>query len=213
MANIPTREEMYESLKERHGESFAKNAMKAKVAICGLGGLGSNIAIALARAGVGNLTLIDFDKVDISNLNRQQYKMTQIGMNKTDALRENLKEISPYCNIKINTVKINKDNIEELLEDVDIVCEAFDKATQKAMLVNEVLEKMPSKYLITGSGMASNKSANLIKTRRISKRFYICGDEISDVDKENGLFASRVLVCAAHEAHMVIRIISEEYEP
>ena len=91
----PTKEEWNKALAERHGEKLQKKFSSGAVAICGLGGLGSNIAISLARAGIEKLILIDFDKVDITNLHRQQYKANQIGMDKTDALSENLKEIAP----------------------------------------------------------------------------------------------------------------------
>lgn len=213
MSDIPSKEEMYRALEERHGSDRQKKFSEGRVAVCGLGGLGSNIAIALARAGVGNLHLIDFDKVDISNLNRQQYFVKQLGMNKTEALAENLREIAPYCNITIDTVKITTENLKELLNDADIICEAFDKADQKAMLVNGVLELLPDKYLVSGSGMAGFGSANTIKTRKVMKRFYLTGDGVSDVNDGIGLVSSRVLACAAHEAHMVLRILTGEVEP
>jgi len=185
---------------------------KAVVAICGLGGLGSHIAFALARAGIGKLILIDFDKVDISNLHRQQYKVTQVGMYKTDALRENLKEIAPYMTIESYTLKITEENVEQLLQNADIICEAFDEAQTKAMLVNYVLETMPEKYIIAASGMAGLGDANDIRTRMITKHFYLCGDGVSDVSAQNSLFASRVMICAAHQAHAVIQVIvGEEY--
>ena len=93
---IPTREEFYQALSDRHGAALQAKISAARVAVCGLGGLGSNIAIALARAGVGHLHLIDFDRVDITNLNRQQYFVRQMGLLKTDALKEILAEIAPY---------------------------------------------------------------------------------------------------------------------
>ena len=96
------------------------------MAVCGLGGLGSNIAIALARAGIGKLLLIDYDRVDITNLHRQQYKAGQIGRYKTEALAENLREIAPYTELALHTVRIDEDNAVELLKDADILCEAFD---------------------------------------------------------------------------------------
>ena len=83
---IPTKEAWDVALKERHGEELQEKFSAATVAICGLGGLGSNIAVSLARAGIGKLILIDFDHVDISNLHRQQYKADQIGIYKTEAL-------------------------------------------------------------------------------------------------------------------------------
>lgn len=209
---IPTKEEMYRALEERHGAELQKKLTAASVAVCGLGGLGSNIAIALARAGVGRLHIIDFDRVDISNLNRQQYYPEQLGLYKAEALYDTLSRIAPYCGIRRESVKLTEENIPELLADADIICEAFDAADQKAMLVNTVLEKMPEKYLVSGSGMAGIASSNTISTRRVTKRFYLCGDGVSDVADGMGLVASRVLVCAGHQAHAVIRIIAEEYD-
>lgn len=209
---IPSEDDMYKALAERHGVDFQKKVSSASVAVCGIGGLGSNIAIALARAGVGKIHIIDFDRVDISNLNRQQYFPEQLGMYKTDALGETLSHIAPYCEITADCVKLDENNIPELLKDCDIICEALDNAEAKAVLVNCVLEKLPEKYLVSGSGMAGIDSANTIKTRRVMKKFYICGDGESDIADGTGLYSSRVMVCAGHQAHTVLRIISGKYD-
>ena len=183
---IPTKEEWNKALCERHGEDVQKKFSSATVAVCGLGGLGSNIAVSLARAGVGKLILVDFDRVDITNLHRQQYKASQIGMNKTDALRDNLLEIAPYVAIETHTERVAEENAAHLLQGADIICEAFDVEECKAMLTNLVLETMPDKYLVAASGMAGFGSANTIQTRRVSKRFYLCGDDWKD-SLEKGL--------------------------
>lgn len=209
---IPTKDEMFSALTRRNGEALQKKFSSATVAVCGLGGLGSNIAFSLARAGIGKLILIDFDRVDITNLNRQQYKAAQIGRFKTDALLENLKEIAPYIKTECHTVRINKENALSLLEKADIICEAFDNAECKAMLTDTVLENMPNKYLVAASGMAGMGSTNSIKTKRITKKFYLCGDGVSDVNDGIGLVAPRVMLCAAHQAHTVLRILAEEFE-
>ena len=208
MGGIPTKKEMRQILEARHGKVLQEKLSNATVAVCGLGGLGSNIAVALARAGIGKLLLIDFDRVDISNLHRQQYKASQIGRYKTEALAENLKEIAPYLLVELHTVKLEEKNIERLLSGADIICEAFDDAEEKAMLVNGVLEKFPEKYLIAASGMAGLGSANDIRTRQVMKRFYLCGDEVSDIEGEQGLISSRVMLCAAHQAHAVLQILA-----
>lgn len=210
---VPSREVMREALNIRHGEDLQNKISAARVAVCGLGGLGSNIAIALARAGVGHLHLIDFDRVDLTNLNRQQYAVGQLGQYKTDALRETLFLISPYCDVTCDTVWVTEENLPDLLRNEDYICEAFDRAEAKAMLVSGVLEHFPEKYLVAGSGLAGLGSANTIQTRRISKRFYLCGDGTSDSSVGLGLVASRVLVCAAHEANMILRLIAGETEP
>ena len=209
---IPTKKEWIQALDDRHGIEFQKKISSTTVAVCGLGGLGSNIAISLARAGIGKLILIDFDKVDITNLHRQQYKANQIGMCKTEALQNNLKEINPYLETKIHTICLDESNAKDVLADADIICEAFDNAEAKANIVNFVLSEMPDKYIVAASGMAGLDSANLIKTRKVSKRFYLCGDEVSDAKDGIGLVSSRVMLCAAHQAHTVLRIIAEEYE-
>lgn len=210
LAGIPTREAMKRAAKERHGAENQARFEAASVAVCGLGGLGSNIAVSLARAGVGRLILIDFDRVDITNLHRQQYKASQVGEYKTEALLKNLREIAPYITLEIHTEKVTEENYRKLLDDADIICEAFDNAEAKAMLVNRVLETMPEKYLVAASGMAGFGSANLIQTKKIVKHFYLCGDGISDVADGVGLVSSRVMACAAHQAHMVLRILANK---
>ena len=209
---LPTKEEWNNALEERHGEELHKAFSSATVAICGLGGLGSNIAISLARAGVGRLILIDFDRVDITNLHRQQYKATQIGMYKTDALADNLREIAPYIELETHTERITEDNAITLLKDADIICEAFDDAECKASFANIVLSELPDKYLVAASGMAGMGVTNSIKTRRITSRFYLCGDETSEVSDGIGLVAPRVVLCAAHQAHTVLRILAKQFE-
>lgn len=210
---IPSREVMREALNIRHGEDLQNKISAARVAVCGLGGLGSNIAIALARAGVGHLHLIDFDRVDLTNLNRQQYAVGQLGQYKTDALRETLSLVSPYCDVTCDTIQVTEENLPDLLKTENYICEAFDRAEAKAMLVSGVLEHFPEKYLVAGSGLAGLGSANTIQTRRVSQRFYLCGDGTSDSSVGLGLVASRVLVCAAHEANMILRLIAGEREP
>ena len=209
---IPTKEEWNKALAERHGEKLQTKFSSVTVAICGLGGLGSNVAISLARAGIGKLILIDFDRVDITNLHRQQYKANQLGMNKTDALRDNLLEIAPYVTLETHTICVKEENVTHLLQGADIICEAFDDAERKAMLTNLVLEEMPDKYLVAASGMAGFGSVNSIRTRKITSKFYLCGDEKSDVQSEGGLVSSRVMLCAAHQAHTVLRILAEQFE-
>ena len=200
---FPSENEWTDALIARHGADLHRQFSSATIAVCGLGGLGSNIAIALTRAGIGKLLLIDFDRVDITNLHRQQYKATQIGRYKSDALAENLAEIAPYTEIEAVTAKLTEENLAHLLKDADIICEAFDDAESKAMLVNGVLGQLHDRYLVAASGMAGMDTPNAIQTRKITKRFYLCGDEVSD---------PRVMLCAAHQAHTVLRILAGEYE-
>ena len=217
---MPTKEEWQNAFAARHGEKLQKVFSSSVVAVCGLGGLGSNIATALARAGIGKLILIDFDsvdlsnlhRVDLSNLHRQQYKASQIGKYKTDAIVENLCEINPNIRTEAHTIRLTEENALPLLSQADVICEAFDNPQAKAMLCNLVLEKLPQKIYVGASGMAGIDSPNLIKTKRVSKRFYLCGDGVNGVGESDGLFASRVMLCAAHQAHTVMRVLAEKYE-
>ncbi len=209
---IPSKEEWHKALVEKQGGKVQEKLSSATVLICGCGGLGSNIALMLARAGLKKLILVDFDKVEITNLHRQLYKPGQIGESKAEALVENLKEYAPYVEYEAHVEKVSPENIENLAKEADVVCEAFDKADAKAMLANAVLEKLPDKYYVSGSGMAGFKEANLIKTKKLSGKFYFCGDFQSDVNDGIGLISSRVTICAAHEAHAIIRILTGKFE-
>ena len=206
-SRMPSQNEMHAALEKRQGAEAVCKLQAATVAVCGLGGLGSNIAISLARAGVGKLILIDFDSVDVTNLHRQQYKACQVGMPKPEALLANLNEIAPYTEYETHFEKVTAENAEALLAKADVICECFDNAEQKAMLVNTVLENMPEKFLVAASGMAGYDSGNSIMTRKVTKRFYVCGDGKSDVNDGIGLVAPRVMLCAAHQALTVIRLI------
>ena len=210
--HIPTEQEMRKTLILRQGRELTERFASATVAICGLGGLGSNIAVSLARSGIGKLLLYDFDVVDVTNLHRQQYKASQVGMEKTAALWEILKEIAPYTKVCSKAIKIDEHNAYELLQEADIICEAFDDPVCKAMLTEVVLSELPQKYYVAASGMAGLGSVNLIKTRQMTERFYLCGDGESDVAQEGTLFSSRVMACAAHQAHCVIRILAGKAE-
>lgn len=198
---------MLAALEKRQGAAAVRKLQAATVAVCGLGGLGSNIAISLARAGVGKLILVDFDCVDVTNLHRQQYKASQVGLPKPEALLSNLKEIAPYTEYETHFEKVTAESVSRLVAKAQIVCEAFDNAEAKAMLVNAVLETMPEKYLVAASGMAGYDSGNSITTRKITKHFYLCGDGQNDVNDGIGLVAPRVMLCAAHQALTAIRLI------
>lgn len=202
-----TKEQIEEALIERHTRLVQEKLTQARVAIAGLGGLGSNVAVYLVRAGVGYLHLIDFDLVDLTNLNRQQYSLKHLGKKKTEALKEQLMEINPYITIKTDCLKITRDHIIDLFQEEDIICEAFDVPEEKAMLVNGVLELLPEKILVGASGMAGFGNSNAIQTKKVMKNFYLCGDGITGFEKGNGLMAPRVAICAAHEANKIIELI------
>lgn len=210
---VLTQKELHDALAGRHGAAVQAKLDRAAVGVAGLGGLGSHIAVSLARLGVGRLVLVDFDVVDVTNLNRQHYTMKDIGIPKTLALLEQLEAINPYLNYETYTERIIPANAARLFSGCDVVCEAFDRPDQKAMLIETLLEQLPETPIVSGSGMAGFGSANAIRTERRFGRLYLCGDGTSDVSDGLGLMAPRVAVCAAHQAAMTLRLLLGECEP
>lgn len=207
-----TREELEQAMDQRFSREVYEKFKQAKVCIAGLGGLGSNIAIMLARSGIGTLKFIDFDKVDITNLNRQAYRIEHINLPKTEALREMIGEINPYIQVETVQAKVTEETLKEFFTGETLVCEAFDNPEYKAMLVNYLLEQQPETIVVSGSGMAGVGSSNHICTRKKMKRLYVCGDGESDAYAGMGLLSPRVSICAGHQANMLLRLILGETE-
>ncbi len=209
---VPTSDELEALMAARHTPGVHARLKMAAVGIAGVGGLGSAIAVALARVGVGRVVIADFDVVEPSNLNRQQYFIDQIGCLKVEALAENLKRINPYVTVEAHSVLLGPKNIPTIFSGCSIVVEAFDRADMKAMLVNTVLESMPRSTVIAASGLAGYGSNNSIATRKVSPRLYLVGDSVSEAAPGNGLMAPRVGIAASHQANQVVRIILGEEE-
>lgn len=191
----------------RHSPGVFQKVKHARVAIAGLGGLGSHIAFALARTGVGHLHLVDFDTVEPSNLNRQCYRIRDLGKPKTHALAEQLTDVNPYLTITTDCVRVTADNAAALFADDPFICEAFDAPDAKATLIDAVLSHYPNSIIVAASGMAGYDSCNDIRTRRITDRLYLCGDGQTAARPGYGLMAPRVSVCAGHQANMILRLI------
>ncbi|MDR2508532.1 MAG: sulfur carrier protein ThiS adenylyltransferase ThiF [Candidatus Ancillula sp.] len=211
---LPDKDKLEALMVSRHTPGVHQKVKHSSVAVCGLGGLGSNIAIALARIGVGKLKLIDFDVVEPSNLNRQQYFISHLGMLKTDALKALIGEINPYIEVETVEAKITRDNAVSLLGDVDIICEAFDNPMAKAELATSFRteDAFAQKFYVGASGLAGFDSANSIQTGEAAPRMYIAGDLKTAAEPGRGLMAPRVLVAAGHQANMILRLIMGERE-
>ncbi len=187
--------------------SINEKLKNATVGIAGLGGLGSTVAVALARAGIGRLIIADFDRVEKDNLNRQQYFIDQIGRNKVDAMAESLGRINPDVKIESHKIRLNADNIPEIFADAYIIAECFDKAEEKQMIVQTVLGKMRKTVIVAVSGLAGYGNSNAIRTRRISDRLILVGDETTGIDTQPILTAARVGIAACHQANAIIEAI------
>ena len=198
-----------EDLLKRNVKGISKKLKKTRVCILGLGGLGSNVAVLLARSGIGFLKLVDFDTVEASNLNRQQYRISHIGIKKTEAMKSIIKEINPFVETEVLDIKIDRKNIYSTVGDIEIVVEAFDRAETKAMILEELLTNK-NKIVVSASGMAGLGSANEIVTKKIKDNFYLVGDNYSDYEEYLGIMSTRVMICAAHQANVVLRLILGE---
>ncbi len=207
---LPSSEEFECLMMARHTPGIHQKIKKSVVGIAGLGGLGSAIAVALARVGVGKLILVDFDVVEPSNLNRQQYFIHQIGMSKVEALQKNIAAINPYVRVQTYQEKLDRNNGERIFQEAEVVVEAFDRAEEKAMLINIVSEKMPDKYIVAASGVAGYGDSNEIKTVRFSSKIFIVGDQKTAAQPGVGLMAPRVGIVAHHQANTVLRILLGE---
>ena len=202
----------YDQLTSRNSADIKEKIKHAVIGIAGCGGLGSNVAIALARIGVKKLVITDFDKVEPSNLNRQQFFISDIGKNKTDALASFIKKINPFVLVEKHLTKLSLKNIFEIYDECPIIIEAFDKVSEKSMIVEAFGDKrFRNKFLITASGLAGYASSNLIKTNRLSKNIFLCGDNKNEGNIKNGLMAPRVIIAAGHQANMAVSLIEKLY--
>lgn len=208
MDKFPEIEEFEMIMSSRYSPFVHDRLKEATVGIAGLGGLGSNIAAMLARSGVGHLVITDFDTVEPSNLNRQNYYMGNIGMRKTDSTEDILLQINPSVKIDKHFTKIDENNATDIFNKCDIVCEAFDSPSEKAMLVNTLLTESSKIIIVSGSGMGGYYDSNLIRTEKRIGRLYVCGDNVNaDTTGTVGLMAPRVNICAGHMANAVIGIL------
>ena len=204
---MPAADEMDHLLYARHTPGVQEKVKRARVGIMGLGGLGSAVAVSLARIGVGELLLADYDVVEPSNLNRQQYFIDQIGLPKTEAMQANLARINPYVRVVVSEVELTEANIPRIFAGVQVLVECFDLARMKAIGLRTVLTSMPGVAYVTASGLAGYGDNNLIRTRKLHSHVYLVGDGESAAEPGQGLMAPRVGIAASQQANQVLRIL------
>ena len=199
-------EELEKQFFSKHDPKILSILRNSIVGIAGAGGLGSNVAFSLARAGIGTLIIADFDKIEPSNLNRHQYFIEQIGRSKVEALLENLRKINPFSKYKIHNLEINDDNISEIFADAEILVEAFDMAEMKKMLIESWISQFPKRPIIAASGLAGFGKNEKLHTRKIGS-LYICGDEDTEVEEGISPMAPRVGIVANMQANLVLELL------
>ena len=179
---------------------------KATVGIAGAGGLGSNCAVALVRAGVRRLVVADFDLVSGPNLDRQYYFLDQVGRYKVDALAENLARIDPNAAVSTHRIRLDPSSVRELYRDCDVIVEAFDSAEAKTMLIETCLEAFPEKQIVAASGLAGVGGFESIRIVHRG-RLHLCGDFESEVSPDSPPVAPRVAIIANLEADIVLDLL------
>lgn len=207
---IPSPDEIDFLLHARHTPGVHDRVKEASVGIMGLGGLGSAVAIALARVGIGRLLLVDFDLVEPTNLNRQHYFVDQIGMPKTEALRETLVRINPHLVIDVVNERLNAASIGSCFAEMDVLVECFDDAVMKAEALRVALTDLKGIGYVGASGVAGYGDNNAIRTSRIAGGVYLVGDRESAAAPGQGLMAPRVGIAAHQQANQVLRILLAE---
>jgi sulfur carrier protein ThiS adenylyltransferase len=204
---VPGADELDALLTARHTPGVHETVKGTTLGIAGVGGLGSAIAIALARTGIGHLIIADFDIVEPSNLNRQQFFIDQIGLPKVYALRDTLARINPHVRVTACHLRLTPGNIAEVFGHAQVLVEAFDQAQQKVMLIETFAARFPDRPIVSGSGMAGYGPANTILTQQVANNLYLCGDGRTAAAAGTGLMAPRVGVAAHHQANAVLRLL------
>jgi len=193
-----------DNLIKKIGKVNLEKIQAAKIGLAGLGGLGSNCALNLVRVGFKKLTIVDFDKIAPSNLDRQFYFSDQVGMDKVDALRINLLRVNPDLELTLINKKIDKIDVKKLFGDCDVVVECLDRADYKSMLVEELLSL--GKFVVAASGVGGIGSSDEIKIHRVKNNLIIVGDLKSDINKKPAL-SPRVNIAAAKQADLVLDFV------
>ncbi len=207
IGEIPSALDMHRTLAARHGHGIQKRLQKATVGIMGLGGLGSAVALSLAKMGIGRLILADHDVVVLSNIHRQHYFIDQIGMHKTTAMKKNMVRVNPFVSITPLHVTLTGANIPRLFANVDVLVECFDDPAMKATAMRTVLQNMPGTGYVGASGVAGYGAGDAIQCQKIRDRVYLVGDGVTEQDHDTPLFAARVGIAAHQQANQVVRIL------
>ena len=204
---MPAKEHLEHLLCCRQGKNITDILKNSKVVICGCGGLGSHVAISLARTGLGNIKLIDFDVVEPSNINRQYYFIDQIGRYKTDALKENINKINPYIHVETKNVMLDNENIINEVAGFQVIVECFDNTKSKLMLMENCIKKLPHSFIIGASGVAGYFDTDIIKIKKLGKNILIVGDFENEASEDLPLMAPRVTACASIQANETIKYL------
>ena len=178
-----------------------------KVGIAGAGGLGSNCTVALAKCGIESLVIADFDTVEKENLTRQYYFTDKVGILKTIALKDNIRQLNPDVSVITHQTRLDYNNIPGIFSGCSVIVEALDSSEMKQMLIETVQLRMDGIPVVAGSAVAGFGKSETIRCRKIDETLYICGDESSEVSENLPPMAPMVGMIACMQANVVIEIL------
>ena len=193
----------------RNTDGMTERLSRAVIGIAGCGGIGSNAAVSLVRAGIGKIIIADFDIVEASNLNRQNYFTQDIGKVKVSALKEILLQINPDCVVEAVEKEVGRNDIAEIFGEADIMIEAFDKAESKEWLIEEWATLFPEKPVISGNGLSGFGDFASLKVKR-ADNIWFCGD--GTTSSESGLCSARVAIVSNMQANLAIELLMNNKE-
>jgi sulfur carrier protein ThiS adenylyltransferase len=201
------KQELGQELFCRNVPGMTAQLQKYTVGIAGCGGTGSNVAVALTRAGIGELILVDGDLVELSNLNRQYFFQSDVGKSKAYALAAHLKNINPDIRLDIHNQMIESSQVAQLFSKANLLIEAFDIAQSKKFLLNAWCRAFPNRPVVSGNGLSGvGKTAECVI--RQMGQIWFCGDGTSNMME--GLCAPRVALVANMQANLAIELLLEE---
>ena len=145
---------MFDRFEKMVGKTNLENIKQKKVIVVGLGGVGGHVVLGLIRSGISNITLVDYDRVDITNLNRQVVaKRSTIGNKKTKALKDLILDINPECHVELIDTFLDQSNINQIItNNYDYVIDACDTISTKKEIVKTCIEKKIKLISSMGTG-------------------------------------------------------------
>lgn len=180
--------------------------MTARIGLAGTGGIGSNVAMNLVRAGCDRLLLVDFDNIEKSNLNRQFFFHEQIGLPKAETLKGNLLRINPAADIEVIQTRLDETNMVSVFSNCPVVIEGFDGEADKKLLLEVFADSLHT--VIAACGIAGTNIGD-VSSRRLGSS-YIVGDFATDC-RGARLYAPKISVIAAMMADIAMKEVENMY--
>ena len=191
---------MFERIIKLIGEDNLNKIKNAKVCIVGLGGVGGYAVETLIRSGIENIVLVDYDKIDITNLNRQIItNINNLGELKTDASEKRIKSINPNCNITKLNIKLSPSNIEELFKyNFEYLIDACDTIVVKEELIKRCLDN--NIKIISSMGTGNKLNPQELEVIDIRKTSYDpIAKKIRKYLKDNHINNKVMVVCSKEQ--------------